>query len=250
MPIFDKLLEPVVNAAAKYAGTIMSKAGSSKVGLIVANCGKAIIEHIGKHKTIYTTGAVGAGLAGAAGAGYKVGEIKGHTDGKKEGIAEEAAREEKKFQLQHQQHEDDRKKWEECDREKDELIGQLSNMHKDQILIISNVNELVNYLNSLPKNVYIYFSLNRAKETDKNLYAIVDISSSGDYVLIETQNERSNYAPHSKEDILEKLEEQVSILGKECDFQVIVGEEMFCVLNIINFVDLVGSEKRYIIELA
>jgi len=122
--------------------------------------------------------------------------------------------------------------------------------HKDQLLIISNVNELVNYLNSLPKNVYIYFSLNRAKETDKNLYAIVDISSSGDYVLVETQNERSNYAPHSKEDILEKLEEQVSILGKECDFQVIVGEEMFCVLNIINFVDLVGSEKRYIIELA
>ena len=27
MPIFDKLLEPVANAATKYAGTIMSKAG-------------------------------------------------------------------------------------------------------------------------------------------------------------------------------------------------------------------------------
>ena len=245
MPIFDKLLEPVIDAAAKYAVPIVSKVGS-----IVANCGKAIIEHIGKHKTIYAAGAVSAGMAGAAGAGYKVGESKGHTEGKKEGTAEQAARDEIIIQQQHERHEDDRKKWEKCDREKDELIGQLSNMHKDQLLIISNVNELVNYLNSLPKNVYIYFSLNRAKETDKNLYAIVDISSSGDYVLIETQNERSNYAPHSKEDILEKLEEQVSILGKECDFQVIVGEEMFCVLNIINFVDLVGSEKRYIIELA
>lgn len=128
MLIFDKLFEPVVDGAAKYVVTIVSKVGSSKVGSIVANCSKAIIEHIGKHKTIYATGAVSAGMAGAAGVGvgYKVGESKGHTEGKKEGIAEEAAREEKKFQLQHQQHEDDRKKWEECDREKDELIDELS----------------------------------------------------------------------------------------------------------------------------
>ena len=128
MPIFDKLLEPVVNAAAKYAGTIMSKAGSSKVGLIVANCGKAIIEHIGKHKTIYATGAVSAGMAGAAGVGvgYKVGESKGHTEGKKEGTAEQAARDEIIIQQQHERHEDDRKKWEKCDREKDELIDELS----------------------------------------------------------------------------------------------------------------------------
>lgn len=126
MPIFDKLLEPVVDAAAKYAVPIVSKVGSSKVGSIVANCGKAIIEHIGKHKTIYAAGAVSAGMAGAAGAGYKVGESKGHTEGKKEGTAEQAARDEIIIQQQHERHEDDRKKWEKCDREKDELIDELS----------------------------------------------------------------------------------------------------------------------------
>ena len=50
MPIFDKILEPVVNAAAKHVGTIVSKIGASRVGSIVANCSKVIIEHIGKHK--------------------------------------------------------------------------------------------------------------------------------------------------------------------------------------------------------
>ena len=126
MPIFDKLLEPVVDAAVKYAGTFVLKVGSSKVGLIVANSGKDIIEHVGNHKTIYAAGAAGAGMAGAAGAGYKVGESKGHTEGKKEGTAEQAARDEKKFQQQHEQHENDRKKWEKCDQEKDEVIEELS----------------------------------------------------------------------------------------------------------------------------
>ncbi len=123
-------------------------------------------------------------------------------------------------------------------------------MHKDQLLIISDVNELINYFNSLPNNIYIYFTLSKIRKTDKIIYAIADIFNKRDYVIIETQNERINYSPHSKEDILEKLEEQISILGKECIFQVVIGEDKFCVLNIINSVKMVGSENRYIIELA
>ena len=109
---------------------------------------------------------------------------------------------------------------------------------------------MINYFNSLPNNIYIYFTLSKIKKTDKIIYAIADIFNKRDYVIIETQNERINYSPHSKEDILEKLEEQISILGKECIFQVVIGEDKFCVLNIINSVKMVGSENRYIIELA
>lgn len=123
-------------------------------------------------------------------------------------------------------------------------------MHKDQLLILSDVNELISYFNSLPNNIYIYFTLSKVKKTDKILYAIADIFTNGDYVKIETQNERINYSPHSKEDILEKLEEQISILGNDCLFQVQVGEELFCVLNIINSSVTIGSEDRFIIEIA
>jgi len=123
-------------------------------------------------------------------------------------------------------------------------------MYKDRLLIISNVKELADYLNSFPNNVYIYFTLSRVEKRDENIYAIVKIKRRGDYVIIDTQNEENNHSPYSKEDILEELEEQVTILGKECDFQVIINGEMFCVLNIINCVKMVGSENRYIIELA
>ena len=45
--------------------------------------------------------------------------------------------------------------------------------------------------------------------------------------MIKTQKEGCNFSPFSKEDILEKLEEQISILGKECNFQVVIDEEFF-----------------------
>lgn len=124
-------------------------------------------------------------------------------------------------------------------------------MNKDQeLIIITNVDELKNYLSSMPNNSYIYFTLIRVNKTDKNLYAIVDINGNGDDVMIKTQKEECNYSPFSKEDILEKLDEHITILGKECNFQVVIDKEMFSVLNIINYVEMIGSENRYIIELA
>lgn len=51
----------------------------------------------------------------------------GHTDGKKEGTAEQAKRDEKKIQEIHFAHQKDREEWKRIDKEKDDLIDELGN---------------------------------------------------------------------------------------------------------------------------
>lgn len=50
----------------------------------------------------------------------------GRKDGRVQGTVEQAARDKKKMQKQHEQHEKDRKKWNEIDKQKDDLIDDLS----------------------------------------------------------------------------------------------------------------------------
>lgn len=49
----------------------------------------------------------------------------GKKDGRVQGTIEQATRDKKKMQKQHEQHEIDRKKWKEIDKQKDELIDDL-----------------------------------------------------------------------------------------------------------------------------
>ena len=50
----------------------------------------------------------------------------GKKDGREQGTEEQAARDEKKMQKLNEQHEHDREKWHKIDKEKDELIDELS----------------------------------------------------------------------------------------------------------------------------
>lgn len=49
----------------------------------------------------------------------------GHSDGRKKGTAEQAERDARKFQAMDRQHEQERERWRQIDREKDELIDDL-----------------------------------------------------------------------------------------------------------------------------
>ena len=106
--MIDKILAPVLGVAGKA----------------VVNLGKAVIEHFTKHGTKYL---IGGGAAAVGGAAYAVGESVGHSKGKKEGTAEQAARDEKKFKDMHLKHEDDRKRWNEEKKAYEDLLDETEN---------------------------------------------------------------------------------------------------------------------------
>jgi|GEM_PF-2985898 hypothetical protein len=110
--MIDKLLAPLLETAGKVIvqGT--------------TTFGKAVIEHFTKHGTKYL---IGGGGAAAFGGAYAVGESVGHSKGKKEGTAEQAARDEKKFNDMHQQHENDRKRWNEEKQAYEDLLDEAEN---------------------------------------------------------------------------------------------------------------------------
>ena len=70
-----------------------------------------VVNHFQQHKDAYTKAAKGAAVATGAVVAYKVGNSKGHTDGKKEGMAEQAQRDSKKFRQQEKAHNADRERW-------------------------------------------------------------------------------------------------------------------------------------------
>ena len=110
--MIDKLLVP----ALEVAGKAVVKGATA--------LGKAVVEHFTKHGTKYLI--VGA-TAAVVGAVYVVGESVGHTKGKKEGTAEQAARDEKKFKDMHQRHEKDRKRWNEEKQAYEDLLDEKEN---------------------------------------------------------------------------------------------------------------------------
>ena len=110
--MIDKLLVPVI----EYAGKAIVKG--------VSAASKTIAEHFVKHGTKY---AIGGGAAAVGGAAYAVGESVGHNKGKKEGTAEQAARDEKKMKDLHQQHENDRRRWNEEKQAYEDLLDEVDN---------------------------------------------------------------------------------------------------------------------------
>ena len=106
--MIDKLLAPVLETAGKA----------------VVAVGKAVAEHFVKHGYKYL---FGGGAAAAGGTAYAVGEAVGHSKGKKEGTEEQAARDEKKIKEMHQQHENDRKRWNEEKQAYEDLLDETEN---------------------------------------------------------------------------------------------------------------------------
>ena len=94
------------------------------LGSALTNLGKIVFEHVKNHKTGY---AIGGGAAAVGGGAYVVGEAVGHKEGKKEGIKEQAARDEKKMNTLHQQHEKDRKRWKEEKQAYEDLLDEVKN---------------------------------------------------------------------------------------------------------------------------
>lgn len=110
--MIDKLLAPVL----EVVGKAVVKGATA--------LGKAVFEHFTKHGKEYL---MGGGAAAAGGAAYAVGKSVGHSKGKKEGTAEQAARDEKKFKDMHQKHEDDRKRWNEEKQAYEDLLDETEN---------------------------------------------------------------------------------------------------------------------------
>lgn len=104
--MIDKLLVPIL----EVTGKVIAQGATT--------LGKAVVEHFTKHGTKYLIG---------GGAAYTVGESVGHSKGKKEGTAEQAARDEKKFNDMHQQHENDRKRWNEEKQAYEDLLDEAEN---------------------------------------------------------------------------------------------------------------------------
>lgn len=110
--MIDKLLVPVL----EVAGKAVVKGATA--------LGKAVVEHFTKHGTKYL---IGGGVAAVGGAAYALGKSDGHTKGKKEGTAEQAARDEKKIKDMHQRHEQDRKRWNEEKQVYKDLLDEIEN---------------------------------------------------------------------------------------------------------------------------
>lgn len=96
--MINKLLVPVLEAAGKVIVP-----GATTLG-------KAVVEHFTKHGTKYLIGGVQQLLVVLPMPCENLLVIQ---KAKKEGTAEQAARDEKKFNDMHQQHENDRKRWNE-----------------------------------------------------------------------------------------------------------------------------------------
>lgn len=102
---------------------VLESAGKAVVQGVNA-LGKAVFEHFAKHSSKYL---IGGGAAAAGGAAYAAGEAVGHSKGKKEGTAEQAARDEKKIKEMHQQHENDRKRWKKEKQAYEDLLDEAEN---------------------------------------------------------------------------------------------------------------------------
>ena len=110
--MIDKLLAPVLDVTGK---AVVKGANALR---------KTIVEHFTKHGTKYM---FGGGVAVTGGAAYAVGEAVGHIKGKKEGTSEQAARDENKFKNMNQQHENDRKQWNEEKQAYEDLLNETEN---------------------------------------------------------------------------------------------------------------------------
>lgn len=110
--MIDKLLAPVL----EVAGKAVAQGATALV--------KAVVEHFKKHGTKYL---IVGGVTVAGGVAYAVGESVGHSKGKKEGTAEQAVRDEKKFKDLHQKHENDRKRWNEERQAYEDLLDETEN---------------------------------------------------------------------------------------------------------------------------
>lgn len=86
-----------------FLGSLLSKSAPA-----IEQAGKAVADHVSKHAGKYATAAGGAVVVGGA---YAIGKSSGHKKGKKEGVAEQARKDEEKFRAQHQAHEKDRNDW-------------------------------------------------------------------------------------------------------------------------------------------
>ena len=98
----------------------MEDAGKAMINNASSLC-RSISEHFIKHGGKY---AIGGGAAVIGGTAYAVGEAVGHKRGRKEGTAEQAARDEKKMNDLHQRHENDRRRWREIEREYKDLLDE------------------------------------------------------------------------------------------------------------------------------
>lgn len=110
--MIDKLLAPVLEVTGKA----------------VVNGANALRETVAKHFTKHGTKYMfGGGAVVTGGVAYAVGEAVGHSKGKKEGTSEQAARDENKFKNMNQQHENDRKQWNEEKQAYEDLLNETEN---------------------------------------------------------------------------------------------------------------------------
>ena len=84
--------------------------------------GKAVTKHVSQNSGKYIAGAAAAGGAAAVGAAAYA---AGHTSGKKEGTAEQAHRDEKKIRDIQEEHEQDRKDWNEQKKNYEDLLNDI-----------------------------------------------------------------------------------------------------------------------------
>ena len=110
--MIDKLLVPVL----EVAGKVIAQGATT--------LRKAVVEHFTKHGTKYLIGGGTAAVGGVFGVSWWGFECSGE---KKEGTAEQAARDEKKFNNMHQQHENDRKRWNEEKQAYEDLLDDVEN---------------------------------------------------------------------------------------------------------------------------
>lgn len=110
--MIDKLLTP----ALEMAGKAIAKGAAA--------ASKAIAGHFAKHGAKYL---LGGGVVVAGGAGYAAGKHTGHEKGKKEGVTEQAFRDETKMKNMHQEHENDRKRWKEEKQAYEDLLNEIEN---------------------------------------------------------------------------------------------------------------------------
>lgn len=104
-------------------GPVLEQAGKA-VASGASSLGKAIAEHFAKHWKKY---AAGGGAVAVGGASYAVGKSHGHTQGKKEGTVEQAARDKEKMENMHRKHENDRQQWNAQKQKYEDLLDELEN---------------------------------------------------------------------------------------------------------------------------
>ena len=83
---------------------------------------KAVTSHLSRNGSKYL---MGGGAAAGGGLIFAAGKAVGHTQGKKEGTAEQAMRDKKKIEDMHKQHETDREKWNKQRKKYEDIIDEL-----------------------------------------------------------------------------------------------------------------------------